>query len=437
MSKFIIQGNFPLKGAVRLGGAKNASFKLMIASLLVDGETRLLNFSDIGDVAITKKIIESLGGKVRSCGERTLFIESRSLSGFKIPQTLAKQSRASIILAGPLLVRFGKAILPLPGGDKIGPRPLERHFKGLGKLGAKIRFINGRFEASCEALKGAYYRFEKNSHTGTETLIMAAVKAAGKTIIDNAACEPEVDDLINFLNLSGAKIKRKKRRIEIQGVKRLVPTIYSIMPDRNEAVTYACAALGTKGNIIVENAKKEHLKAFLKKLDEIGGGYEFGNYGIRFFYQKQLKATNIETTPHPGFMTDWQPLWATLMTQAKGTSQVIETIFPNRLIFTKDLIKMGAKISLFNPKVVNKEKFYNFNLEDDKKDYFHAAKIFGPTKLKPIKVKVPDLRAGATLVLAALIAKGKSVLTNINQIDRGYENLDGRLIGLGAKIKRV
>lgn len=437
MSKFIIQGGFPLKGAVHLGGAKNASFKLMIASLLVDGETRLLNFSHIGDVAITKKIIESLGGEVKSCGERTLFINAKSISSFEVPENLARQSRASTIFVGPLLSRFSKAILPLPGGDKIGPRPLERHFKGLEKLGAKIRFINGRFEASCKTLKGVYYRFEKNSHTGTETLIMAAAKAIGKTVIDNAAQEPEVDDLINFLNSAGAKIKRKKRRIEIEGVKRLTPTIYSIMPDRNEAVTYACAALGTKGDIIVENAKKEHLKAFLEKLDEIGGGYEFGNYGIRFFYQKQLRATDVKTASHPGFMTDWQPLWTTLMTQAKGESRVIETIFPNRLGFTEDLIKMGAEISLYNPKVAHQEKFYNFNLEDDKKDYFHAAKISGPTKLRPIKVKISDLRAGATLVLAALIARGKSILTNIGQITRGYENLDGRLIELGAKIRKV
>ena len=437
MSKFIIHGGFPLKGAVRLGGAKNASFKLMIASLLVDSETRLLNFSHIGDVAITKKIIESLGGKVKSCGERTLFINAKSISSFEVPENLARQSRASTIFVGPLLSRFGRAILPLPGGDKIGPRPLERHFKGLEKLGAKIRFVNGRFEASCKVLKGAFYRFKKNSDTGTETLIMAAVKAQGRTIIDNAAEEPEVDDLINFLNSAGAKIKRKKRRIEVEGVKRLASTIYSIMPDRNEAVTYACAALGTKGDIIVENAKKEYLTAFLKKVDEIGGGYEFGNYGIRFFYKNQLKATELKTAPYPGFMTDWQPLWTTLMTQAEGESIVVETIFPNRLRFTKDLIKMGAKISLFNPKVSDKERFYNFNLEDDQEDYFHAAKIFGPTKLKPIKVRIPDLRAGATLVLAGLMAKGESILANINQVDRGYENLNGRLIELGAKIKRV
>lgn len=437
MSKFIIYGGNPLRGAVRLGGAKNASFKLMIASLLLNGEARLLNFSHIGDVFLTKQIIESLGGKVKSCGERTLFINAKLLSSFKVPKKLGSQSRASTIFLGPLLAKFGRAILPMPGGDKIGPRPLERHFEGLKKLGVKIKFINGCFEALTENLKGAYYRFEKKSHTGTETLIMAAVKAKGETIIDNAAQEPEVDDLINFLNSAGAKIKRKQQRIIIHGVKRLAPTIYTIMPDRNEAVTYACAALGTKGDIIVENAREKHLEAFLEKLNEIGAGYEVGNYGIRFYFKGQLKATDIKTSPHPGFMTDWQPLWTTLMTQVKGESKVIETIFPNRFEFIKDLVKMGAKIEPFNPEVKNKEEFYNFNIKDDKKEFFHAVKIGGPREFRPIRIAVSDLRAGATLVLGSLIAKGKSILEGIDQIDRGYENLDGRLIELGAKIKRI
>lgn len=438
MTKFIIKGGRPLKGAVRLGGAKNASFKLMIASLLARGETRLLNFSKIADVDITKQIIESLGGQVKKRGERTLFVNGARIITSIIPSELGLASRASTMFIGPLLARLKRAVVPIPGGDKIGKRPLDRHFSGLKALGAKINFSHGMFEVRAPNLKGAFYRFPKNSHTGTETLIMAAVLAKGKTILDNAAQEPEVDDMINFLNKMGAKIKRTKpRRIEIIGVKKLQPTIYQIMPDRNEAVSYAIAAIVTKGDIILENAKKEHLKAFLDKLKEVGGGYEIGNYGIRFFYKKRLRATDIVTEPHPGFMTDWQPLWSVLATQSHGKSTIIESIYLQRFQYVDYLKKMGAKISFIQPTINNPESFYNFNLKDDKPEYFHAIQIQGPTKLKAIKAKVSDLRAGATLTLAGLIANGETILENIEQINRGYENLDKRLIELGAKIKKV
>lgn len=438
MAKFVIEGGQPLYGAVRLGGAKNASFKLMIASLLADGESRLLNFSKIADVEVTKKIIKALGGKTRSAGERTLFIDPRGLRSFRVPAALAKQSRASTMFVGPLLARFGKAVVPMPGGDRIGRRPLDRHFKGLKALGAKVRFFNGQFEVSCSRLRGATYTFEKNSHTGTETLIMAAVLAQGKTVIKNAALEPEVDDLICFLNQMGAKIVRKPGRIiEIYGVKKLRPTIYKVMPDRNEAVSYGVAALVTRGDIIVENADPNLMQSFLDKLDEAGGGFEVGNYGIRFFYKGPLKAVKIITQPHPGFMTDWQPLWAVAATQSEGESTIIEAVHTNRFQYAKDLIKMGAKIKFFQPRPKDPDKFYNFNLKDDRPEYKHGMKVYGPTPLKAIHARVPDLRAGATLVLAALTAKGKSVLEDIEHIDRGYEDLDGRLRQLGARITRL
>jgi len=437
MAKFIINGGFPLRGAVRLGGAKNASSKLMIASLLAKGETRLLNLARIGDVAITKKMIESLGGKVSCHGERTSFIDATGIKNFQVSEEFAKESRMSTMFVSPLLSRFGQAILPLPGGDKIGLRPLERHFGGLEKLGAKIEFTNGCFRVSCRKLRGAHYCFDKNTHTGTETLIMAAVCAEGRTILENAAQEPEVDDLIKFLSKMGAKIRRSNRTITIDGVLQLHPAIHSVMPDRNEAVTYACAALGTKGDIIIENARKEHLGAFLEKFREINAGFEIADHGIRFFYKGDLVATKVITKPYPGFMTDWQPVWTALMTQAVGESTVIETIFPSRFVYVNYLIRMGAKIRFFNPKVRNPEKFYNFNLENDNPQNFHGLKIKGPQILSGIKVKIPDLRAGATLVLAALIAKGESLLTNVYQVDRGYENLDMHLMELGAEIKRV
>ncbi len=437
-SKYIIKGGKPLKGAVRIGGAKNSSFKLMIASLLAEGESRLLDISRIGDVAITKEVIEILGGQVKSPGKGTIFINPDKLKSFRIPRDLGYKSRASMIFAGPLLARFGQADLPLPGGDQIGRRPVDRHLDGLKALGVKVKKMNGLTHLECRALKGAKYRFSKNTHTGTETLIMAAVLAKGTTILENAALEVEIDDLIDFLNKMGAKIKRlPNRMIKIEGVKRLKGTIHKAIPDRNEAVSYACAALATKGDIIIENARAEHLRAFLTKVKETGGHYETDHYGLRFWYEKPLTATKVITKPHPGFMTDWQALWATLMTQAKGKSEIVETVYEYRFAFVENLKKMGAKIELFNPQVANPEAFYNFNLNDDHHLNFHAAKVFGPTPLKGMELRVTDIRAGATLMLAALLAEGKSVLLDEGHIQRGYEDLDLRLKELGAEIKRV
>jgi UDP-N-acetylglucosamine 1-carboxyvinyltransferase len=437
-TKYIIKGGKPLKGAVRIGGAKNSSFKLMIASLLAEGESRLLDISRIGDVAITKEVIEILGGQVKSPGKGTIFIKPDKLKSFRIPKDLGYKSRASMMFAGPLLARFGQADLPLPGGDQIGRRPVDRHLEGLKALGVKIKKINGLTHLECRSLKGTKYRFNKNTHTGTETLIMAAVLAKGTTFLENAALEIEVDDLINFLNKMGAKIKRLPNRvIKIEGVKSLKGTIHKAIPDRNEAVSYACAALATKGDIIIENARAEHLTAFLDKVKEAGGYYETDHYGLRFWYEKPLKATRITTAPHPGFMTDWQALWTTLMTQAQGKSEIVETIYEYRFAFVQDLLKMGAKIELFNPQTKNPDKFYSFNLDDDVESNFHAARVFGPTKLKGKELKVTDIRAGATLMLAALLAEGKSVLLDEGHIQRGYEDLDLRLKALGAEIKKV
>lgn len=438
MAKFIIHGGSPLKGTVAIGGAKNSSFKLMIASLLAEGESRLLNIAKIGEVEISKKIIKKLGGQVTTPGDQSVFINSDKLKTANIPKDFGYASRASIMFSGPLLARFGQARLPLPGGDRIGQRPIERHLEGLKALGVNVSFEKNFIKFHCPRLKGAQYRFAKNTHTGTETMILAACKAQGKTLLENAAQEPEIDDLINYLNKMGAKIKRlSDRRISITGVKKLKGTIHQAISDRNEAISYACAALGTKGDIIISNAQEKHLEAFLTKVKQVGGRYEIGNYGIRFWYEKPLQACKIITEPHPGFMTDWQPLWTTLMTQAQGESRIIEAVYDKRLGFTKNLIKMGAKIKLYNPKISDPKKFYNFNLEDDQPGNFHAAKVFGPTPLKGQKLIAADLRAGATLTLAALMAQGQSIINGVEQIDRGYEKLDIRLKQLGADIKRV
>ena len=267
MAKLVIKGGTPLKGAVKLCGAKNSSYKLMIASLLCPHENRLLNFSRIADVMLVKKILESLGAKVHSAGDRTMFINAQKVTSSVVPPELGLASRASSMFLAPLLARSKKAIVPLPGGDKIGKRPLGWHFDGLKAMGAKITVKGKLLKASCDKLKGTNFTFPKNSHTGTETLVMAATLAKGETVLNNAALEPEVDDLIEFLNKQGAKIKRlANKAINITGVTSLKPAIHQIMPDRNEAVSYAIAALVTKGDIILENAQKNHLVAFLEAL---------------------------------------------------------------------------------------------------------------------------------------------------------------------------
>lgn len=437
MEKLVIYGGQPLMGAVRLGGAKNAGFKLMIAAALGEAESRILNLSHINDVEVTQSILTKLGIKVKQCGERTVLIDSNGIKTTKLPQLSGKKNRGSTLFAAMLLAKKKEAIIPLPGGCVLGIRPIDRHLKALESLGVKVKCTGKNIQLKTHQLKGTTFRFDKKTHTGTEAMILAAVKAQGKTIIENAGQEPEIDDLILFLNNMGAKIKRAyPDKIIIQGVRHLKGAVHQVMPDRNEAVSYAVAALATKGDIVLENANPDHLKVFLEKLDEAGAKFKIANFGIRFWHKKRLRATNVETAPTPGFMTDWQPLWTILMTQAQGISKIIERVHNNRFQFAEQLNQMGAKIDLYNSKVDNPKDYYEFdNPETDPN--FHAAKITGPTNLKGMNLEVSDLRAGATLTIAALVAKGKSVLTNIGHIDRGYEDLDGKLRQLGAKIKRV
>jgi UDP-N-acetylglucosamine 1-carboxyvinyltransferase len=408
----------------------------MIASLLTQGESRLLNFSHINDVELTAAIIRSLGGQAKKCGERTMFINSKGVSHSTISDHFGPASRSAPMFIPVLLHRFKSATVPFPGGDRIGSRPLDRHFQGLEKMGAVLKNDHHQIHVETQGLVGTDYTFTKTTHTGTETLIMAAVLAQGKTILRNVGLEPEIDDLITFLNHMGANIRRRYHRIiEIQGVNQLSPTIHRIMPDRNEAVSYACAAIATKGDIVVENARREDLEAFLDKLEEIGGGFEIGDYGIRFYHKGPLRATDVVTAPHPGFMTDWQPLWAVLTTQASGDSIIHETIYPSRFQYIKHLQMMGVQAQEFEPEIDHPEKVYNFNYQPDDSTH-HAVKISGPTHLKPGEFIVQDLRHGATLVIAATIARGETRLHQIDQIDRGYEELDDRLRSMGAQIER-
>ncbi len=440
MPTYVVQGGKPLHGSVRLGGAKNVSYKLMIASLLAESESRILNFSHISDVELVRDMINHLGGNAYNAGERTMFVDPSGLEKSDVPLEFGGGSRASTMLLGPLLHRFGHAKLPLPGGDRIGKRPIDWHLQAMEAMG--VRFVQHAeyLEAFCEAgLKGTTFRFPKNTHTGTETALMAAVVAEGKTIFENAAEEPEVDDLIAFLNNMGARIRRRAHRvIEVEGVSHLRGAIHKIMPDQNEAVSYAVAAIVTKGDIIVENAREREMRAFLDKLDEIGGGYEVGDYGIRFYYKGPLRATDVVTEVHPGFKTDWQPLWAVLLTQADGASEILEAITATRFQYASALEEMGVKVELYNPEIKNPDKFYNFQVADDLPHYRHAMKIHGPTVLQPVEYTVPDLRAGATILLAALVAEGESKIYDAERhVERGYEAITERLNSMGARILRV
>lgn len=437
MEKFIIEGGNPLKGEVSLCGAKNSGFKLLIAALYSDEPSTLHNFSKIGDVLTTAAVIKELGGQVSFGENHVLQVSGKNLTKQDLSQKSGKLSRASTYFVGSLIHRFGKAVIPNPGGCQIGRRPIDRHLEGLKALGAQIKEFPDHYEILAKRLKGEYFAFPKNTHGGTDIMIIAAACAEGKTILENAAQEPEVDDLIAFLNQMGGKISRvEPRTIVIKGVDELKPADYTVMYDRNEAVTFACAALATKGDVFVLHAEEKYLGAFLEAVKKVGGGYQIDRRGIRFYYQGQLRATDVITQPYPGFMTDWMGLWSILMTQAEGESIVHETVFENRFAFVNELKKMEAKIELFNPKVDYSEAFYNFNIEDDRPQYFHAARITGPTELKATTEEITDVRAGASLMLASLIAKGKSELLGVEHVDRGYENLDGRLRLLGGKIAR-
>jgi UDP-N-acetylglucosamine 1-carboxyvinyltransferase len=411
----------------------------MIAALLGSEESRILNFSKISDVDLVANVINDLGGRAYSAGERTMFIDPRGLQSANIPEKYGKGSRASTMFIAPLLHRFKTVRVPMPGGDKLGNRPLDRHTDFLEALGAKVELQPGALVVSADKLVGTTYRFTKNTHTGTETAIIAAAMAEGTTILENAAMEPEIDDLITFLNEMGARIRRRAHRvIEIEGVQKLGGAIHQIMPDQNEAVSYAVAALITKGDIIVENARHTHMEAFLEKLDEAGGGYEVGSYGIRFFYKQPLRAVDVVTEPHPGFKTDWQPVWSVLLTQAKGVSEIHEAVYTSRFQYVDALRQMGVELETYNPEVPNPDRFYNFNAQDDRPEYKHALKIHGPAQLKACEFTVPDLRAGATILIAGLIADGTSIIHDSEKhVERGYEAITDRLNSMGAIIRKV
>lgn len=440
MDKFIITGGKPLRGEVKLGGAKNVALKLMVASLLTEEKLVINNVPEIRDVQLMIEVLVSLGVKISRSGS-TITAQNGHTNQSRVPLDIGARLRTSSMVIGPLLARYGTAMIPNPGGCRIGARPIDRHISALRNMGAIIdyRSDDGYFYAAApRGLKGISYEFSKNSHTGTETIILAAVLAKGKTIIKGAAEEVEIDELITFLNNMGAKVCRSSpKEIIIEGVTSLHGAEYMIMPDRNEEVTFAIAAAITGGDITVIGSQRQHLSAFLEVFTAAGGGYEaIDATKTRYFRQNKLTSVDVLTKPHPGFMTDWQAPWAVLMTQSTGTAIIHEAVFENRFGYVEELRKMGAQIEWTDPEVNRPETFYNFNWEDHQDGDHHAIRIHGPIKLHNAILTMNDLRAGATLVLAALAAEGQSVLHGALHIDRGYENIEERLRRLGAQIER-
>jgi UDP-N-acetylglucosamine 1-carboxyvinyltransferase len=440
MSRYIITGGKQLSGEVSIRGAKNASFKQVIASLLCDQTVQLTNVPNISDIKITESIAKSLGAQIVYCGEHCIEITTPKITSSIVPNGTGEKSRASFMFAAPLLARTGKAIVPTPGGDKLGARPLDRLFDCYLKMGIKTTVTDTEITFETEKIKNIHYTFNKPAHTVTETVIMTAVLTQGETIFENASQEPEIDDLISMLNSMGAQISRDPKNLKtiiINGVNHLHGANHQIICDRNEIVTFACAALATKGSINILRIDPKTIETFIKVIEKMGAKTITGKDEITITWVENLKNIDIETGPEPEFMTDWQAIFSVLLTQTVGCSSIIERVYPSRFQHIENLKKMGVKATYFNPVVADPSSYYQFNPESDKPDFFHGVKIYGPTKLKPANFVINDLRAGASTTLAALTAEGESIIDGVEYIERGYEKLAERLRSLGANIEYI
>jgi len=415
MDKIVIKGGERLIGEVEVSGSKNAALPIFAASLLAEGSNRFTNVPHLMDVRTIVKVLKNLGIKISEDGG-TYRIDATEALGYEAPYDLVKTMRASILVLGPLVARMRRAAVSLPGGCAIGARPINLHLRGLEAMGAKIELRHGYIEAKADRLKGAQISFDTPTVTGTENLMMAATLAEGKTILQNAAMEPEVVDLADVLNKMGAKITGAGTKlIEIEGVESLEAVEHSIIPDRIEAGTLMVAAGLTRGNIRMLNCPLFHMEAVVHKLKEAGMEIESDGEGVRAVGNKRIRSVDVKTQPYPGFPTDMQAQFMVLMSLAKGLSVISETIFENRFIHVSELKRMGADIGIQG----------------------NTAVIQGVGNLSGAPVMATDLRASASLVLAGLAAAGMTEVSRVYHLDRGYEALDKKLAKLGADIKRV
>mgnify|MGYP000067315845 FL=1 len=418
MEKLIVKGGNRLVGAVKTSGAKNAVLPIIAASILGTTPSHLDEVPMLEDVHTISEVLKCLGLAVECSPEKNVLdIDSTEITSYEAPYELVRTMRASFLVMGPLLARIGKARISMPGGCAIGARPIDIHLKGFEALGVKIEQGHGYIEASApEGLKGTSIYFDFPSVGATENIMMAASLAEGTTILENAAEEPEIVDLANYLNKMGAKIRGAGTdTIRIEGVEKLHGADYTIIPDRIEAGTYMIAAAMTGGDIVVENVLPEHQKPLIAKLREAGAVVEEDIDKVRVIGKNQLKAVSIKTLPYPGFPTDMQAQMMAMMVIAEGRSKVTETVFENRFMHVVELNRMGAQISTEG----------------------RSAVIDGPSKLTGCDVRATDLRAGAAMILAGLVAEGTTRIGDLHHIDRGYENIVAKLKNLGADIERV
>ncbi|SDX80315.1 UDP-N-acetylglucosamine 1-carboxyvinyltransferase [Salimicrobium album] len=417
VEKIIVRGGGKLNGSVKVEGAKNAVLPVIAASIIAsEGKSVLHEVPELADVTTINQVISHMNAEVRTSGN-TVTVDASQPLKTEAPFEYVRKMRASVLVLGPLLARYGHAKVALPGGCAIGSRPIDQHLKGFEAMGAEVTVGDGYIEANTNGrLKGAKIYMDFPSVGATENLVMAAALADGKTVIENAAKEPEIVDLANYLNKMGANIVGAgTETIKIDGVEKLHGAEHTIIPDRVEAGTFMVAAAVTGGNILLERAEAEHLRAVISKLEEMGVSVEEEGDGLRVIGPEQLKATDIKTMPHPGFPTDMQSQMMAAMLRAEGTSVITETVFENRFMHVEEFRRMNAKLRIEGRSVI----------------------VDGPSNLQGAEVEATDLRAGAALILAGLVAEGATRVTELRHIDRGYVDLAGKLASLGADIERV
>lgn len=417
MDKLVINGGTHLKGEVIISGAKNAAVALIPATLLIDGVCTISNVPNISDIKITCKILEKLGAIITWSGKNEITVDTRNITSSVAPLDMTSKFRASYYLIGALLGRKKEAVVGLPGGCNLGPRPIDQHIKGFEALGATVEVVQGKISASAKKLVGTSIYMDMVSVGATMNIMLASVLAEGTTTIENAAKEPHIVDLANFLNTMGADIRGAGTDvIKINGVKKLSGNAtYSVVPDQIEAGTFMLAAVATKGDLVIKNCIPEHLDCLTAKILEMGANVEASGDSIRVWTNKRPNKANVKTQPYPGFPTDLQPQLGVCLALANGTSIIKEGIWESRFQYTAELNKMGAKIT----------------------DQGKSAIFEGVKELYGAPVEATDLRAGAALIIAAIAAKGESSLTNLVHIDRGYENIEEKFRKIGANIQRV
>ncbi|CAH2211859.1 UDP-N-acetylglucosamine 1-carboxyvinyltransferase [Tepidibacter aestuarii] len=415
MSKIVVRKSQPLKGTVKINGAKNAVLPVIAATLLAKGQSVLKGVPNLRDVHVISDLLRHLGAKVEF-NEDVLTVDATNIDTCEAPYELVKKMRASFLVMGPLLARFKSSKISMPGGCAIGTRPIDLHLKGFKSLGAEIEMDHGFIEAKADKLIGTKLYLDFPSVGATENIMMAAVFAEGTTIIENVAEEPEIVDLANFLNEMGANVKGAgTNTIKIKGVKELKGATHTVIPDRIEAGTYMVAAAITKGDVLVDNVLIDHLKPTIAKLREVGCEVHEMDNAVRVIGPDEIKPTDIKTLPHPGFPTDMQSQFMALLSVAKGTGVVIETVFENRFMNVSELNRMGANIKIEG----------------------RSAVVQGVEQLQGSTVNATDLRAGAALILAGLVSEGETVIGDTYHIFRGYVDIDKKFNSLGANIEII